>query len=124
MNIDHSNSSNSCYSFDFELYNTESFKLVPYDKLIHKKPFKGLLFDSLDIGLDFYKTYSQECGFDVTMSSQKRYNDGIIRIRYSTCRGSSFTDVNVKFSDVNRRRTSLRRMDAMLFQSSKISDVL
>ncbi|CAH1419938.1 unnamed protein product [Lactuca virosa] len=71
MNIDHSNSSNSRYRFDFELYNTESFKLVCYDKLIHKKPFNGSVFDSLDIGLDFYKTYGQEHGFDVNMSSQK-----------------------------------------------------
>ncbi|KAL7609626.1 uncharacterized protein LOC128132832 [Lactuca sativa] len=115
MNIDHSNSSNSYYSFDFELYNIESFKLVPYDKLIHKKPFKGLLFDSLDIGLDFYKTYGQECGFDVNMSSQKRYNDGTIRIRYSTCSRSGFTEsfknenVNVKFSYVKRRRTSSKK---------------
>ncbi|XP_052627109.1 protein FAR1-RELATED SEQUENCE 5-like [Lactuca sativa] len=115
MNIDHSNNSNSRYSFDFELYNTESFKLVPYDKLIHKKPFKGLLFDSLDIGLDFYKTYGQECGFDVNMSSQKRYNDGTIRIRYSTCSRSGFTEsfknenVNMKFSDVKRKRTSSKK---------------
>ncbi|CAH1412894.1 unnamed protein product [Lactuca virosa] len=72
MNIDHSNRSNSRYSFYFELYNIETFKLVPYDKLIHKKPFKGLLFDSLDISLDFYKTYGQEYGFDVNMSSQKK----------------------------------------------------
>nr|KAJ0195512.1 hypothetical protein LSAT_V11C700369660 [Lactuca sativa] len=115
MNIDHSNSSNSCYSFDFELYNTETFKLVPYDKLIHKKPFKGLLFDSLDIGLDSYKTYGQESSFDVNMSSQKRYNDGTIRIRYSTCSRSGFTEsfknenINVKFSDVKRRRTSSKK---------------
>ncbi|CAH1443985.1 unnamed protein product [Lactuca virosa] len=115
MNIDHSNNSNSCYSFDFELYNTETFKLVPYDKLIHKKPFKGLLFDSLDIGLDFYKTYGKESGFDVNMSSQKRYNDGTIRIRYSTCSRSGFTEsfknenINVKFSDVKGRRTSSKK---------------
>ncbi|CAH1419143.1 unnamed protein product [Lactuca virosa] len=115
MNIDHSNSSNSRYSFDFELYNTETFKLVPYDKLIHKKPFKGLLFDSLDIGLDFYKTYGQESDFDVNMSSQKRYNDGTIRIRYSTCSRSGFTEsfknenINVKFSDVKRMRNSSKK---------------
>ncbi|CAH1414560.1 unnamed protein product [Lactuca virosa] len=115
MNIDHSNSSNSCYSFDFELYNTETFKLVPYDKLIHKKSFKGLLFDSLDIGLDFYKTYGKESGFDVNMSSQKRYNDGTIRIRYSTCSRSGFTEsfknenIHVEFSDVKGRRTSSKK---------------
>ncbi|CAH1417778.1 unnamed protein product [Lactuca virosa] len=115
MNINNSNSRNSRYSFDFELYNTESFELVRYDKLIHKKPFTCLLFDSLDIGLDFYKTYGQESGFDVNMSSQKRYNDGTIRIRYSTCSRSSFTElfnnenINVKFSDVKRRRTSSKK---------------
>ncbi|CAI9290636.1 unnamed protein product [Lactuca saligna] len=100
MNIDHPNSSNSRYSFDFELYNTESFKLVPYDKLIHKKPFKGLLFDSLDIGLEFYKTYGQDCGFYVNMSSQKRYNDGTIHIRYSTCSRSGFME-SFKNENVN-----------------------
>ncbi|CAI9272192.1 unnamed protein product [Lactuca saligna] len=84
MNIDHSNSSNSRYSFDFELSNTKTFKLDPYDKLIHKKPFKGLLFDSLYIGLDFYKTYGQESGFDVNMSSKKRYNDDVKRRRTSS----------------------------------------
>ncbi|CAH1432862.1 unnamed protein product [Lactuca virosa] len=79
MNIDHSNSSNSRYSFDFELYNAE------------------------------------KCGFDVNMSSQKRYSDGTIRIRYSTCSRSGFTEsfknenVNVKFSDVKRRRTSSKK---------------
>nr|KAJ0209781.1 hypothetical protein LSAT_V11C400220160 [Lactuca sativa] len=115
MNINHSNSSNSRYSFDFELYNTETFKLVPYDKLINKKPFKGLLFDSLDIVLDFYKTYGQESAFDVNMSSQKRYNDGTIHIRYSTCSRSGFAEsfknenINVKFSDVKRRRTSSKK---------------
>ncbi|CAH1440864.1 unnamed protein product [Lactuca virosa] len=115
MTIDHSNSINSCYSFNFELYNTETFKLVPYDKLIHKKTFKGLLFDSLDIGLDFYKTYGKESGFDVNISSKKRYNDGTIRIRYSTCSRYGFTEsfknenINVKFSDVNGRRTSSKK---------------
>ncbi|CAI9291061.1 unnamed protein product [Lactuca saligna] len=72
------------------------------------------MFDSLDIGLDFYKTYGQECGFDVNMSSQKRYNDGTIRIRYSTCSRSGFTESfkikNVKkFSDVKRMRTSSKK---------------
>nr|KAJ0199840.1 hypothetical protein LSAT_V11C600325820 [Lactuca sativa] len=84
-------------------------------QLIHKKTFKILLFDSLDIGLDFYKTYGQESGFDVHMSSQKRYNDGKIRLRYSTCSSSGFTEsfknenINVKFSDVKRKRTSSKK---------------
>nr|KAJ0208697.1 hypothetical protein LSAT_V11C400184990 [Lactuca sativa] len=108
MNIDHSNNSNSCYTFDFELYNIESFKFVPYDKLIHNKSFKGLLFDSLDIGLDFYKTYGQESSFDVNMSSQKRYNDGTICIRYSTCSKSGFTE-SFKNENINRRRTSSKK---------------
>ncbi|CAH1436212.1 unnamed protein product [Lactuca virosa] len=117
MNIDHSNSSNYRYSFDFELYNTESFKLVHYDNLIHKKPFKGLLFDLLDIGLDIYNTYGQESGFDVNMSSQKRYSDDTIHIRYSICSRSGFTEsfnnenINMKFSDVKRRRTSSKKKE-------------
>ncbi|CAI9272952.1 unnamed protein product [Lactuca saligna] len=125
MDFDHSNNSNSRYSFDFQLYNTESFKLVPYDKLIHKKPFKGLLFDLLDIGLDFYKTYGQESGFDVNMSSQKRYNDGTICIRYSTCSRSIFTEsfknenINVKFSDVKRRRTSSKKNGCLVVSKFK-----
>nr|KAJ0210816.1 hypothetical protein LSAT_V11C400213560 [Lactuca sativa] len=125
MNIGHSNSSNSHYCVDFELYNTETFQLIPYDKLIHKKPFKGLLFHSLDIGLDFYKTYGQESGFDVNMSSQKRYNDGTIRIRYSTCSRSGFTEsfkyenINVKFSDVKRRRTSSKKKGCLAVSKFK-----
>ncbi|KAL7586923.1 hypothetical protein Lser_V15G40525 [Lactuca serriola] len=49
------------------------------------------------------------------MSSQKRYNVGTIRIRYSTCSRSGCTElfknenVNVKFSDVKRRRTSSKK---------------
>nr|KAJ0221170.1 hypothetical protein LSAT_V11C200052780 [Lactuca sativa] len=108
MNIDHSNSSNSYYSFDFEFCNIETFKHVPYDKLIHKKSFKGLLFDLLDIGLDFYKTYGQESGFDVNMSSKKNtmMTQFILDIRHVVDLNEN---INVKFSNVKRRRTSSKK---------------
>nr|KAJ0201243.1 hypothetical protein LSAT_V11C600305110 [Lactuca sativa] len=54
---------------------------------------------SLEIGIDFYKSYGQESGFDVNFSCQKKYNDRIVRLRYSTCSSS----------DVKRRKTSSKK---------------
>ena len=109
MNTDHSSSS--------EHYKTESFSLVPYDKLIHHKPITGLLFESLDIGLEFYKNYGQKSGFDVNLSSLKRYNDGIVRLRYATCSRSGFTasfkneNIYENHGHGKRRRTSSKKKE-------------
>ncbi|CAH1423176.1 unnamed protein product [Lactuca virosa] len=129
MNIDHSNNSNSCSDLH-SIINEQSLHDQSSSSMNIDHSNSRLLFDSLDIGLDFYKTYGQECGFDVNMSSQKRYNDGTIRIRYSTCSRSGFTEsfknenINVKFQMLREGELLLRRTDALLFQSSRISDVL
>ncbi|GER55892.1 FAR1-related protein [Striga asiatica] len=49
------------------------------------KPFVGQEFKTLDDGLQFYKKYAVQCGFDIRRSTLSKSNDGACIRRYVVC---------------------------------------
>lgn len=72
------------------------------------------MFSTLSDAIDFYNKYGEESGFDVNLSSQKRYNDGTVRIRYLNCSRAGFTETfkhdSINESESCKRKTTSKRI--------------
>ncbi|KAK9741797.1 hypothetical protein RND81_03G129000 [Saponaria officinalis] len=48
-------------------------------------PRVGMEFDTLEDGIQFYRIYAIDCGFDIRKSSQRRFRDQTIRTKFVLC---------------------------------------
>jgi FAR1 DNA-binding domain-containing protein len=63
--------------------NIESKQYIPHcDKDLI--PILHMMFETLNEGIEFYKKYARACGFDVRLSTEKKYK-GVITTRYCVC---------------------------------------
>jgi hypothetical protein len=54
-------------------------------------PKEGMIFLTLKEGINFYRQYGIACGFDIRLSSQRRFRDGTIRTKDVICNREGFT---------------------------------
>ncbi|KAI3509089.1 hypothetical protein L1887_24115 [Cichorium endivia] len=123
-----SGSNKSGESFESEEIINEAFSIVPYN-IKDKKPRLGLLFSTLADAIDFYTKYGEEIGFDVNLSSQKRYNDGTVRIRYLKCSKAGFTETfkhdSINESESCKRKTTSKRIGCpAIIKFKNLPDIL
>ncbi|PWA71631.1 FAR1 DNA binding domain, Zinc finger, SWIM-type, MULE transposase domain, FHY3/FAR1 family [Artemisia annua] len=57
------------------------------------KPLKGRLFNTLEDGIQFYKTYAKLSGFEVRKSTQYNTKDGKLRQKYIVCSREGFKPI-------------------------------
>ena len=57
------------------------------------KPLKGKLFNTLEDGIQFYKTYAKLSGFEVRKSTQYNTKDGKLKQKYIVCSREGFKPI-------------------------------
>ncbi|KAK9732673.1 hypothetical protein RND81_04G014400 [Saponaria officinalis] len=89
-------------------------------------------FNTLEDGIQFYRIYTIACGFDVRMSSQRRFRDQSVRTKHNACHREGFGEskklknlVNKETDETPKKKvTTIRRfrcttMVKLVFQSGK-----
>ncbi|CAA0822307.1 Unknown protein, partial [Striga hermonthica] len=76
------------------------------------KPKVGLIFETLETGLQYYRNYGANGGFDVRISSNKRFRRGMVRKQLIVCSREGFKPQsrtnNPQGGGVQRERVSKR----------------
>nr|XP_043616187.1 protein FAR1-RELATED SEQUENCE 5-like [Erigeron canadensis] len=78
------------------------------------RPVKGQVFDTIDDCIEMYERYAYQAGFDTRLSTQKKTNSGVVRLKYILCnkegkpQGVSIDTLNHENSGKRVRISSLQ----------------
>ncbi|CAH9117244.1 unnamed protein product [Cuscuta epithymum] len=83
-----------------------------------RKPAVGMVFTSLQHGIDFYNEYASLCGFDPRLHSQRKHKSGLILFKYVVCNRQGF-----KPDKVVQNEGTIPTVDD-LFQNANLENTL
>ncbi|KAL3643682.1 hypothetical protein CASFOL_014497 [Castilleja foliolosa] len=87
------------------------------------KPYVGQKFPDLDTGIEFYRRYAANCGFDIRLGTSRRARDNTIQKKYVFCsrEGEKYTTPSGKISDTQAQKSTTSKSNDVQSEMSPIN---
>ncbi|KAL3614139.1 hypothetical protein CASFOL_042213 [Castilleja foliolosa] len=87
------------------------------------KPYVGQKIPDLETGIEFYRRYAANCGFDIRLGTSRRARDNTIKKKYVFCsrEGEKYTTPAGKSSDTQAQKSTTSLSDDVQSEMSPIN---